>query len=112
MTFLRLPADARTISLPISVEPVNATFSTSGCAVMAAPAVWPYPVRRLTTPSGTPASWISRLSRSAESGVSSAGLTTMLQPAASAGASLAQALKMGPFHGKIRPTTLYGSFSV
>ena len=41
VTFFRLSADARTISLPTSVEPVNATFSTSGCAVIAAPAVWP-----------------------------------------------------------------------
>jgi hypothetical protein len=94
-----------TISLPTSVEPVKATFSTSGCAVMAAPAVWPYPVIRLTTPSGTPASWISQSSSRAESGVSSAGFTRLLQPAASAGAIFAQALKIGPFHGKIRPTT-------
>ena len=41
VTFFRLPADARTISLPTSVDPVKATFSTSGCAVIAAPAVWP-----------------------------------------------------------------------
>jgi hypothetical protein len=41
MTFFKFPADARTISLPTSVDPVKATFSTSGCAVIAAPAVWP-----------------------------------------------------------------------
>ena len=39
------------------------------------------------------------------SGVSSAGLTTLLQPAASDGASLAQKLKIGPFQGNISPTT-------
>jgi hypothetical protein len=47
-----LSAEARTISLPTSVEPVKATFSTPACAVIAAPAVWPYPVSRLTTPLG------------------------------------------------------------
>ena len=41
MTFLRLPAEACTIILPTSVDPVNATFSTSGCALIAAPAVCP-----------------------------------------------------------------------
>ena len=38
VTFFRLPAAACTISLPTSVEPVNATLSTSGCAASAAPA--------------------------------------------------------------------------
>ena len=100
-----LTPEACTIALPTSVEPVNATFSTSGCAVMAAPAVWPYPISRLATPSGTPASLRIRSRISAVSGVSSAGFTTLLQPAASDGASLAQKLKIGPFHGKISPTT-------
>ena len=36
-------AAACTISLPTSVEPVNATLSTSGCAASAAPAVSPKP---------------------------------------------------------------------
>ena len=42
VTFFRLltPA-AATIARPTSVDPVKATFSTSGCAVIAAPAVWP-----------------------------------------------------------------------
>ena len=48
-TFLRLPAAALTISLPTSVEPVNATLSTSSCAASAAPAS-PKPVTMLTTP--------------------------------------------------------------
>jgi hypothetical protein len=42
VTFFRLLVpDAPTIARPTSVDPVKATFSTSGCAVMAAPAVWP-----------------------------------------------------------------------
>ena len=40
-TFLRLPAAACTISLPTSVDPVNAILSTSACAASAAPAVSP-----------------------------------------------------------------------
>src|ERR1700730_3227900 len=52
--FFRLRAAAWTISLPPSVEPVNATLSTSGCAAKAAPAVSPSPVRMLTTPGGKP----------------------------------------------------------
>src|ERR1700744_34017 len=113
VTLLRLlSAAACTIARPTSVEPVNATFSTSGCAVIAAPTVWPYPFTRFATPSGTPASARICINTCAERGVSSAGLTTLLQPAASDGASLAQKLNTGPFHGKIRPTTPYGSRTV
>src|SRR5215469_955466 len=51
--FFRLLApEALTISLPTSVEPVNATLSTSGWAAMAAPAVSPKPGTILTTPAG------------------------------------------------------------
>ncbi len=42
-TFFRFPAAACKISLPTSVDPVNATLSTSGCDDSAAPAVSPYP---------------------------------------------------------------------
>jgi len=49
MTFLRLSADARTISLPTSVDPVNATFSTSGCAVIARARGVAVPGHKLTT---------------------------------------------------------------
>ena len=64
-TRLRLSAAAWTISLPTSVEPVNATLSTPGWAAIAAPAVSPKPVTMFTTPAGSPASWISSPSRSA-----------------------------------------------
>ena len=65
-----------TISLPTSVEPVKATLSTSSWAASAAPAVSPKPVTTFTTPSGMPASAMSSASRSAVSGVCSAGLRT------------------------------------
>ena len=111
-TRLRLPAAALTMSLPTSVEPVKATLSTSGCSANAAPAVSPKPVTMLTTPSGMPASAISSPRRSAESGVCSAGLSTIVQPAASAGASFHAAIISGKFHGMICPTTPTGSRNV
>lgn len=43
---------------------------------------------------------MSRSNSTADSGVSSAGLTSRLPPAARAGASFALALKIGPFHGE------------
>ncbi|CAB4928032.1 unannotated protein [freshwater metagenome] len=53
----------------------------------------------LTTPSGTPASARTWASSSAVSGVSSAGLTTLVQPAAIAGPSLRVSMAAGKFHG-------------
>ena len=100
-TFFRLPAAAWTISLPTSVDPVKATLSTSGCAAKAAPAVSPYPGTMLTTPSGKPASANSSPRRKAESGVCSAGLSTTVQPDASAGPSFHAAISSGKFHGMI-----------
>ncbi|KAG1081103.1 hypothetical protein G6F40_015627 [Rhizopus arrhizus] len=54
---------ARPISLPTSVEPVNAILSMPGCATSAAPAVSPRPVITLTTPGGKPASSASSATR-------------------------------------------------
>ena len=66
----------------------------------------------LTTPSGRPASSASRSNSSAVSGVSSAGLSTTVLPAASAGASFHEAIASGKFHGTISPTTPSGSRNV
>ena len=110
-TRLRLPADAFTISCPTSVLPVNATLSTPGCAASAAPAS-PKPVTTLTTPSGKPASHTSCASRSAVSGVCSAGLSTTVLPQASAAPSFQAAISSGKFQGMIWPTTPTGSRSV
>ena len=96
---------ARPISLPTSVEPVKAILSTPGCATSAAPAVSPRPVTTLTTPGGKPASSTSSPSRNAVSGVSSAGLSTTVQPAASAGAIFQIAISSGKFQGMMAPTT-------
>lgn len=59
-------------------------------------------VNTFTTPAGTPASSSRRANASVVSGVSSAGLMTTVQPAASAGAILRVAIASGKFHGVIR----------
>ena len=111
-TFFKFPAAARTISLPTSVEPVNATLSTSGCAASAAPAVSPKPVSTFTTPGGTPASRMISPRCNAVSGVCSAAFRTMVQPAASAGAIFHAAINNGKFQEMIWPTTPTGSRAV
>ena len=64
---------------------MNETMSTSGWDIRASPATRPVPVTTLTTPSGRPASVAASANISAVSGVSSAGLSTMVLPAAIAG---------------------------
>ncbi len=87
-TRLRLPREASRIFRPVSVSPVNVTLSTSSWPASAAPAVGPKPVTTFTTPGGMPTSSISSASRSAESGVCSAGFRTTVFPAAREGPSL------------------------
>ena len=76
---------------------------------MASPTVGPSPLTRLKTPGGTPAS--SRISAKimASSGAISLGFSTMVQPAARAGATLQAIWFCGQFHGVIMPTTPMGS---
>ena len=88
------------ISRPTSVEPVKAIFSTPGWSTSAAP-VSPSPVTTLSTPGGRPTSSASSPRRSALSGVCSAGLSTIVQPAASAGAIFHAVISNGKFHGTI-----------
>ena len=65
--------------------------------------------RTLTTPSGTPAWASTSATSSAVSGVSSAGLSTTVHPAASAGPILRVAIAAGKFHGVTRTATPTGS---
>ena len=109
MTRFRLPDAALTMSLPTSVEPVKVTLLMPSWAAMAAPAVSPNPVMMLTMPSGTPASCIRLTSRSALSGVSSAGFRMTALPHARAGATFHAAISSGKFQGTIAPTTPTGS---
>ena len=83
-----MPAHCCIRSLPVGVEPVNVSLRTMGLAVIAAPMAAALPVTMLKTPAGTPpARSASSASAKAENGVCAAGLTTMVQPAASAGAT-------------------------
>ena len=106
--FIVLAAPAR-IERPTAVEPVKAILSIPGCSTKAAPARGPLPVTMLITPAGNPTSAISSPRRTADAGVSSAGLSTTVQPAATANAILPAAMNSGAFHGVIAPTTPIGS---
>ncbi len=97
----RLAAAAAPIRRPVSGEPVNETRRSSGCATSAAPASSPIPWITLNTPGGSPASWASSASSEHDSGDHSAGLSTTVQPAASAGAVFQVESMNGAFHGVI-----------
>ena len=113
-SFLSVSAERRARCLPTGVEPVKLilrtrassshTSTTSGVRSREA-------VTMLSTPAGTPASSASLTSASEVSGVSSAGLHTTVQPAASAGAILRAIMAAGKFHGVMAATTPTGSFN-
>jgi hypothetical protein len=94
--------------LPTPGEPVNAILSTPGCSINACPAEVPYPGTTFSTPGGSPAASAISPSASAVSGVNSAGLSTTVQPQASAGATFHIAFISGKFHGTIAATTPTG----
>ena len=106
VSFLPVPASSRWIALPTSVEPVKAILSTS-LLTSAAPAR-PSPVTMFTTPGGSSAWRSTSQKSSAESGVVSAGLSTTVFPAASAGAIFQASISSGKFHGMIWPATPSG----
>ena len=66
----------------------------------------------LSTPAGRPASCIVSASLSIVSGVASAGLTTMVQPAATAGPILRVPIASGKFHGVMNRQGPTGFFTV
>ncbi len=99
------------ISRPTAVEPVNAILSTSSCSTRAAP-VAPSPAITFSTPGGRPASSAISPSRRPVSGVCSAGLSTIVQPAASAGPIFQAAIRSGKFQGMICAATPTGSLRV
>ena len=113
-TFFTVPAHCAISSFPISVDPVKESLRTVGFDVSSPPitgASSASPVTTWSTPSGTPASSASSTSASAESGVCSAGLITIVQPTASAGAALRVIIAAGKFHGVIPAVTPIGSRS-
>ena len=74
--------------LPARVEPVKEIMSTCGCFTRASPTTGPKPVTRLKTPFGSPAAATTSARMKALNGAISEGLSTTVQPAASAGATL------------------------
>ena len=112
MTRLIVAAAPSAIPRPTSVEPVKAILATSGCSTSRRPQTLPRPATTLRTPSGIPASSAIRSSSMAVSGVSAAGFSTTVLPAASAGATFQEAIRSGKFQGTISPTTPSGSRKV
>src|SRR4029077_5024086 len=96
-------------TLPTAVEPVNVTLRTIGLVVISPPIAEALPVTTLNTPFGIPARSPSSAIASAEYGVMVAGLSTMVQPAGSAGPDLRVIIALGKFHGVIAAHTPIGS---
>ena len=111
--FLRPGAHCAMSSFPTSVEPVKPSLRTAGFEVISPPiagASSAAPVTTEKTPAGTPASSASAAIASAQSGVCSAGFSTIVQPAASAGADLRVGIAAGKFHGVMPAVTPTASF--
>ena len=109
VTGVRLLAAADIIARPVSVPPVNEIRSMSGCEHKALPVTEPEPFTRLTTPSGTPASFSKFIIANIVKGVCSEGLTTQLLPKAIAAAAFIVRRASGAFQGPIRAATPTGS---
>lgn len=79
---------------PVATLPVKAILSMSGCSDRYVPD-FPRPVITFSTPGGRPTSRVMSASSNAVRGVSSEGLRTTVQPAASAGAIFQEAINSG-----------------
>ena len=97
------------IRRPVVVSPVNDTLLIRSLDASGLPASTPKPLTTLTTPGGN-RSPISDIRYRIDAGVCSAGLSTTVLPAASAGASFQAPIRIGKFHGMICPTTPSGSW--
>ena len=111
VTRLTVGAAFLATSMPARVEPVNDTMSMSGWLDSAAPTPGPSPWTRLNTPAGTPAASMISVKICAEYGATSEGLSTIVQPVASAGNTLQAIWLIGQFHGVIKPQTPIGSLT-
>ncbi len=96
------------IDLPVSEWPVNEMTWTSGDSTIGSPTSLPDPVTRLTTPGGKPASAMSSTSRTAQWGVSLAGLNTTVFPVTSAGIVFQHGMAIGKFQGVMIPAIPIG----
>ena len=85
---------------PTSVDPVKESFRTRGSlSTFSITPDEPLATSTFTTPAGSPASSIRWTTASVVNGVSEAGLTMAVHPAASAGPSFLVAIAAGKFHG-------------
>ena len=98
-SFLIVSALWRISMRPTSVEPVKVILRTIGLRVISPPISPADPVSTESRPLGTPARSARSAKARAENGVSEAGLTTIEQPAASAGPALRVSIAVGKFHG-------------
>ncbi len=97
-------AAARWIDRPVASLPVNPIRGTRGCLTIASGTVGPFPATTDRTPAGKMVD-ASLPSRSADSGVTSAGFSTTALPATSGAAILLAANMNGWLNGMILPTT-------
>ena len=107
-SFLTVPEHCFMSNLPTPVEPVKLSFLTIGLLVNSPPISTASPVIVLNIPGGTPARSANSQSANAEKGVSGAGLMTIGQPAANAGAAFLVIIAAGKFHGVIATVTPIG----
>ena len=94
---------------PTRVEPVKDNALTLSLAQSTWETISGSPVMTLNTPAGKPARSASSAKARAENGVSPAGLTSTVQPTASAAAALRVIIAQGKFHGVIKAATPIGS---
>src|SRR5258705_1587447 len=97
------------IVLPTATEPVNEIFATSGLRTSSAPTTSPRPATTLHSPFGSSACCRHSSHACVCNELSSLGLMTAVQPAATAEASLAERKNEFAFQGVIRPATPTGS---
>ena len=112
VTRFKVFAQPAMMRLPTAVLPVKPILRTSGFSMRGHPASGPVPTATFNTPSGSPASTASSASRMALRGVASDGFKTTVLPHANAGPSFQAAIRIGKFHGMMRPTTPSGSWNV
>ena len=106
-------ADCSTSRRPTSVEPVKDSLRSRRSRIsgsITSPVV--DVVTTLRTPSGSPASLMIAARASIDSGVDDAGLTTIVQPAATAGPILRVPIAIGKFHGVMNRQGPTGCFIV
>mmetsp|Transcript_7453 Transcript_7453/g.19257 ORF Transcript_7453/g.19257 Transcript_7453/m.19257 type:complete len:216 (+) Transcript_7453:566-1213(+) len=107
-TFFTVLAAPAISILPTAVEPVKPILRTVSDASIVSPMALASPITTLNTPCGSPARSATSAIASAVRGVSSAGLSTTVQPAARAGATLRVIMDIGKFHGVMAATTPTG----